>query len=216
MKWEACFLGLCLLLPVWGEGGKLLDEVVKNPGYWSQMCMLPRSRPLSELPLYGYSRSWSETRISPDNFRRLRAERGQVLREIERRLQNLARHPGADESDPLDSYLVVLLDLNGVEALPGLLELERALDVRAAYRVHPDLLDSKKVLRLPRHVQVLSTITAILTNEAAPGLDSLGKESRYDQAHRDQIVHLAEAFLRQVPPGRFRGKAAMSPKPEFR
>lgn len=181
------------------------------------MCMLPPSRPLSDLPINGYLRSWSETRISPDNFKRLRAQRAQVLAEIERRLLSLAKHPGNDsDSSPLDSYLMVLLDLNGVEALPSLLKLEKALDAQAAYRIHPELLDSQKAPRLSRHVQLLSTITALLTNEAAPGLERLGKEGRYDQEHRDQIVHVAEAFLRQVPLARFRGKAAMSAEPEFR
>lgn len=217
MRWKAGVLGLCLLLPSWAEGGKLLDEVLKNPGYWRQMCMLPPSRPLSDLPINGYLRSWSETRISPDNFKRLRAQRAQVLAEIERRLLSLAKHPGNDsDSSPLDSYLMVLLDLNGVEALPSLLKLEKALDAQAAYRIHPELLDSQKAPRLSRHVQLLSTITALLTNEAAPGLERLGKEGRYDQEHRDQIVHVAEAFLRQVPLARFRGKAAMSAEPEFR
>jgi len=226
-KW---LLALFLLHPVWAEGGKLLDEVVANPGYWSQMCSLYPMPGLRELPLFGFQRYWAEARISPANFQRLRADRTEVLAEISRRLESSAAMGRAP--DAWETYLLVLWDLNGVEALPALLKWEETLDATALYRTNPSLLetglgrwprDEAKAAELFsisngcwRHARVLSIITVLLAQEEAPGLQRLGKEARYDQAHRDLIVQLAQDFLRLVPAREHRGAAAMSEEPAFR
>ena len=187
----------------------LLDEVLAKPGYWTQMCdarvmLSPRAAantPTEQLPtyapplpLFGYER-WSESKISPENFLRLRQQRRQVIGEIATRLET---GKIADQA-----YWMVLLDLNGVEALPALLRFERQFTVRKL-RSDLDVRDSA-------HIQVLSVISAILKNERVSGLDRL--KPVYDQQQRDAIVSLASSFLDSTPATNFRAAAAMSTKP---
>lgn len=187
----------------------LLDEVLAKPGYWTQMCdtrviMSPRTvtgmppvqvpTHVPPLPLFGYER-WSETKFSPENFLRLRKQRSQVIREISSRLE--AGKP-ADQA-----YWMILLDLNGIEALRALLRFEKQFKVKRL-QVGLDVRDCA-------HIQVLSVITALLKNERVAGLSRL--EPIYNQQQRDAIVELANSFLKSTPPQNFRAAAGMKSEP---
>ena len=200
--------------------GKLLDQVLVEPGFYNQMCSSPRLKPPRELPLYGdYRRDWSLFYISSENFERLRDARYPVLQEIARRLpQALKTAPPArtekysfrteTPEQVLEVYLCILLDLNGVEALPALLQLEQGLNAASPYA------KNKPSRRYSTHVQVLSVITAILANEqATPQPES---KTTYDKKHRDQIIGSARNYLAQVKPTQFRAAAAMPLETTYR
>ena len=77
--------------------------------------------------------------------------------------------------DPVDHYLVILLDLNAVEAMPTLLKFERALNEVALYRLSPEVLEEVRTGFAARaapmqHTRILSIITTLLLNERAEGL----------------------------------------------
>ncbi len=110
-------------------------------------------------------------------------------------------NPGGKTAD--QAYWMILLDLNGVEALPALLRFERQFSVKK--------LGSDLDVRDSAHIQVLSVSTAILKNERVSGLDRL--KSVYNQQQRDAIVSLANSFLELTPATNFRAAAAMSTKP---
>ena len=208
-KW---LLAILLAMSAWGEpGGKLLDEVLARPGFWMQSCsarVLPSPRTIDgkarkiptyvpPLALFGYDR-WSESKISADNFLRLRARRTEIIQEIARRLQ-----AGAS---PRQEYWMILLDLNGIEALPALLGFEKQFKVME--------LSEGLDVRDSAHIQVLSVITALLKNEGQAGLEKI--QPVYTQQQRDLIVQLANEFLNSTRLENYRGAAAMSPKPTYR
>lgn len=226
-----------LLLSSWclangGEGAKLLDRIVKDPGSWTQMCMMSPPVPASEIPVGGYVRLWTSTKISDANFKLLRAHRSEVLDELSRRLPGckelaikctqteIGRAQGKklvwpDEDNKLEAYMMVLQDLNGIEALPTLLRLEVPVNKLALYDVlakRPD----PKWLTYPVHVQILSTITAILKNEGVKGAEQLGEHTVYDKAHRDQIVKMATDYLKSTKPSAYKGAKGMEPVPHPR
>lgn len=210
---------LLLLLAVLGAAfattpAELIDNIVKNPGYFSQNCRGPAQFPADELPLFGYRRSWSDVKISPENFLKLRAQRRDVLREIAVQLDAMNVERSRSDFSRGEMLLMMIQDLNGVEALAALVRLEKAFDKVAWYRTGgPAPAGTRSAY--PAHVQVLSTISAILKNENAAG--GLGKvKARYDQSSRDQIVGLADKFLDGVDPSAWRRGAAMSEKPDYR
>ena len=202
------------------QPGVLIDQVLVDPGFYNQMCSSPRLKPPGEIPLYGdYRRDWSLFYISSENFERLRDARYPVLQEIGRRLPQALKTPPPAWSnkhsfrtetaeDVLEVYLAILLDLNGVEALPALLKLEQSLDSVSPYS------KNKLSRRYSTHVQVLSVITAILANEqATPQPES---KTTYDKKHRDQIVGAARQYLAQAKPAQFRAASAMPQETTYR
>lgn len=228
--------GLALAEPTPKE---LLEAVLKDPGGYSQMCAMPEPKPRTELPLFGYQRDWRDSWITVENFKKLRAQRAGVVKAVARRLENalpgavkkaqseaarLKAGKGQTSTDPnLELEYMILLDLNGVEALPALLHLERKLDEAAIYRLPADKLaapDNPPEFYGPGgyldHVQVLSVISAILRNEQAAGVDSLKGPARYDQKHRDRIVSLANQFLKHTKPQNYRAGKAMAKEPVTR
>jgi hypothetical protein len=249
MLLKLLFLCLLLVAPARGEepsAAALLDQVIKEPGAWNQMCDIPRPKDLSRFPSRGIIRDWVWYWVGPDQFRTLRAQREGVVTEIGRRLdadralhvawagQELSPSPREIPSLPLEIYLVTLVDLNGVEALPALLRLEKGLDGMALYKAsitgklnasrskeveyfEPREGISKKY-RVPDrmyaayliHEQVLSTITALLANETKA---QFPEKLAYDQATRDDIIARAETLAKQ---SHFLGAAAMDPNPRHR
>lgn len=194
---------------VWAEpAGKLLEEVLAKPGFWMQSCsarVLPSPRTIDGKPrriptyvpplaLFGYERG-SESKISADNFLRLRTRRTEIIQEIARRLQAGAR--------PRQEFWMILLDFNGIEALPALLSFEKQFKV-VELSEGLDVRDSA-------HIQVLSIITALLKNERVAGLEKI--RPVYTQQQRNLIVHLASGFLKSTRPENYRAAAAMSAKP---
>lgn len=220
--------------------GELLDEVVQTPGGWNQMCSLPTHKPRTQLPLKSYHRDWAPAFVSPQNFLRLREYRKEVLQEISFRLLELL--PDAVDnterytekvrnkvkyawdwtlhSASLEIYLMILVDLNGTEALPTLLEFEAALAAVAPYRLPAEALEKQASdftpTRYLEHTQVLSVLATILEAENVPVRQELGDEVTYNQKHRDRLVKMAHDFLAATPPDRYKGEAAMSPKPSYR
>lgn len=220
---------------------RLLDEVLEKPGAWNQMCSFPPGNPRTSLPLNGYSRGWAADFITSANFERLRDGRGAVLREISPRLlalkSNLVENAEAlakkleskgkfstssrpaEPGHALETYLMIILDLNGVESLPALLEVEHALNQVALYRLPPEVLSWGETkyspVRYLEHTQVLSVITALLSSEGVD-LTELEQSPRYDQEHRDHIIELAERFLKTTPPKDYRRASAMEQETSYR
>lgn len=152
-------------LPAIADPGaaKLLDQTIRNPGYWSQMCSIPPPLPFDvPLPLYSLAVERFST-LTPENVSRLQAQRAEVVREIIARLHNLdlsRRAPqttgySSPQNSGQDPYalsgllLQIIIDLNAVETLPELLRLESDLSQRIErandnpYATLPDLdLDS--------------------------------------------------------------------------
>ncbi len=198
---------------------QLVNNVLKNPGYFNQNCNIPPPLPDKQLPLYGYRRSWSDSKISAENFTKLRAERSEVVKALAVQLDaiNVANFVGDSDYEARardETLLMMVLDLNAVETLAALLRLEKSLDKVAYYRSGKSA--PPKDYRLPPHAQVLSVITAILKNENAAGVDKLGPKASYDKATRDRIVALADQFERNVDPSRWKRGKAMSARPEAR
>lgn len=185
-------LGVWVLLS-FAAGATALEEVLEKPGIFSQMCMLMPPKPKGALPLFGYRRDWAMARISVENFRRLRSERPKVVAEAGRLLDSA-------EGDQLELCLMVLLDLNGVEAMPSLLRLEK--------RLHAKPVEGTEGGYSP-HVQVLSVLTALLRNEKVKGVERL--QAHYDESTRAQIVQLAQRFVSSG--AKPRAAAAMAAEP---
>lgn len=194
---------------------QLIDNVVKNPGYFSQNCSGPSPRPFKTMPLYGYRRDWSDSKISPTNFEKLRAQRLEVTHQLAREIDALNVKKSLQDFSRGEMLLVMVQDLNGVEDLSALLRLESEFDKVAYYR-QKNFKIPNQAYGLSPHVQVLSTITAILKNEKAKGLDQLGDKAVYDQATRNRIVNLAKNFVDHVEPQNYRRGAAMAARPETR
>jgi hypothetical protein len=194
----------------------LIDEIIKNPGPWKQMCggfSFGSQPPI--VPLFGYYRGHAFSKISEANFERLREQRDPVLQEISNRLDAITsktanlvvdstqrmleqkansasetiRIPRAPESAKLEIYLMFLLDLNGVEALPALLRLERALDQVALYRLPQDdweWVRAHATYASPKQQNhVLSIITALLLYEEAEGLMDSAIFEAYSKGYMD-------------------------------
>ena len=204
---------LCMLVaPAFAETAKeLIEKVTKIPGYDNQNCRGPGpKRPRDRLPLFGYNRPWADEIISPENFQKLRAQRKQVLQELAIQLDAINVQKSAKDFNKGQSIMKIKRDLNGVEALAALLRLEKAFAQGASYSEKGM---AKAEEPYPAHVQILSTITAVLQQERAAGLDQLGKTATYDRKHRDLIVKLAENFQRNVDPSQYRREAGMAAKP---
>lgn len=208
----------------------LLDEILREPGSWNQMCSFPGEKPAGVLPLYGnYRRDWASSFISSSNFERLRDCRKAALAEIAGRLPivltTVPPKKGKDHNfilgstdkpeHALEIYLEILLDLNGVESLPALLDLEQSLESSSPYpKSSRPATDSR---RYSNHVQILSIITAILANEKVDSIHQLGKETTtYDKNHRDLIVQMARDYLKQTGPEQFQASAGMTLETEYR
>lgn len=210
---------LCTAAYAQTPAAELVNNVLKNPGYFSQNCNIPPPLPDKQLPLYGYRRSWSDSKISAENFAKLRAQRSEVVKALAVQLDGVNAKGFVSDEDyetraKAETLLMMVLDLNAVEALSALLRLEKALDKMAYY--HTGKSAPPKDYRLPPQAQVLSVITAILKNEKAAGVDKLGPKATYDKATRDRIVALAEAFERNVDPSKWQRGKAMTAKPETR
>jgi hypothetical protein len=137
---------LAAAFPISAEtsAGKLLNEIIREPGHWSQMCWMPPAIP-SDVPLPYYSlvtpRYFS---LSQENIARLQKARPQVLPEIVRRMGkiDISRPPrqkkdafSTTESNQDPNHLSgllldIILKLDAVETLPELLRLEADLDAR--------------------------------------------------------------------------------------
>jgi hypothetical protein len=126
------------------SAAKLLDEIILEPGHWSQMCATPSPIPFDvPIPLDSLlaPRFFS---ISQKNFERLQERRDDVVPEIVRRLGriDLSQVPNAkaksfsateshqDPSQLTGLMLSIILELDAVEALPELLRLENELNSR--------------------------------------------------------------------------------------
>lgn len=189
------------------SAGELLDQVLSKPGAWNQMCSAMPLQKNDQIPLFGYWRN-PNFFISEANFTQLRNKRAAVLPEISDRLHRsvtaYADDPscgpgpllfpnikgdtesdglrsirvGLDGTSPLDEYLVIVLDLNGVEVLPALLAVEKAYHRTAKYPAPkvPGLdietegaaFYSGQAGPSRMHTRVLSVITALLLNEQYP------------------------------------------------
>jgi hypothetical protein len=206
---------LLLLSPAWAETPRqLIDSICKNPGSFDQSCR-PVTKNYKTLPLYGYRRFWADAHISKENFQKLRDQRLAVVREVAVEIDQINVARSLKDFSRGEVLMMVILDLNGVETLSALLRLEKEFD-KVAYYKNPKVKPAAEEFMLPAHVQVLSTITAILQNEKAAGLDQLGQSAVYDQDHRDTIVALAQKFVDNTDPQNYRRAAGMTPSPSVR
>jgi len=119
----------------------LLEEVIRKPGMWNQMCSIPG--PLAfdvPLPMYGLATP-RNFYLSEANLDRLRGQRAAVSADIVKLLNRMdlskaTNGPGTfsmtgSNQDPEQlsgTLLDIILRLNAVEALPGLLRLEADLN----------------------------------------------------------------------------------------
>jgi hypothetical protein len=176
----------------------LINEIIEKPGAWNQMCRIPGPYRPTNIPLFGYYRDETHSWISTANIARLRLWRSSVIEDIEARMSGatpkavymtksaLDSHikpeifadpdrPRKTEvsimaGDAIDHYLVILLDLNAIEALPTLLKFEKSLNEVAVYthsKEHLNKLSKVSVsFNMPRyHTRTLSLITVLLLNE---------------------------------------------------
>lgn len=225
----ALLCGAALLGPAWADGKSTLDQVLKNPGVWNQMCSPGEPKPWSELPFPGYHRSWTDQPLSPQNVQKLRADRARVLKSISAKLDQITpalvknesdeladRPPGGEAAAKVDQTLelccMALLDLNGSEDLPALLRLESALAQKAKYAA-PRWKNPEYHFTYLRHVQVLATMGGLLHNEGSAGVSGMKSPSTLTRAARNRIV---EAARRQVASGHYKGVAAMPANPDYR
>jgi hypothetical protein len=125
------------------SAAKLLDEVIRTPGQWSQMCASPPPLPFDvPLPLYALAtpRYFS---LSQANAARLLKRRDDVVPEIVARLSKFdfsMVKPGPASFSTLEFrqdpnhlsglMLQIILELKAVETLPQLLRLEANLNQR--------------------------------------------------------------------------------------
>ena len=230
------------------EVQELLSEVLEEPGSWNQMCSgIPRI-PQSVLPLYGFSRQWRGYYISEQQLEQLRDSRNLVINEICKRLrqrkmvfaqperiENSSETSGwfgkseKPPSEELENLILILLDLNAVEALPILLELESELykqtDLESVGVI--DEAETRSV-RYSSHVQLLSLLTAILQNENVSFESSLSYELceepsfdpsepkrkfrsyEYSKVTRDIIIEHVEQFIANTNPLDYVGPNAMT------
>lgn len=206
---------LVLLSPAWAETPRqMIDAICKNPGIFDQSCR-PITKSYKTLPLYGYRRFWADEHISKENFQKLRDQRLAVVREVAVEIDQINVAKSQTDFYRGEVLMMVVLDLNGVETLSALLRLEKEMN-KVAYYNTPKLKPAPEESMLPAHVQVLSTITAILQNEGAAGVEQLGKSAVYDQAHRDTIVRLAQKFVDDTDPQNYRRGAGMTAEPGIR
>ena len=133
----------------------------------------------------------------------------------------------------LETLLVILADLNAIEALPQLLKLEGRLNAKVDYGEVARDADAT-TREFSGHAQVLSLLITLLQNEKAPGLTELqtrpaedpfsaypelyggkssppARETVYNQANRDRIVRAAETYRQKTNPDDYRGARAMAP-----
>src|SRR5262249_26327155 len=118
------------------SGAKLLDDTIRNPGGWNQMCSMPPPLPFNvPLPLYSLAVSRFYY-LSSQDISRLRAQRGEVVPVIVKRLHDLDLSKKAQESSRHDpeglsgTLLQIVMELNAVETLPELLRVEADLNQR--------------------------------------------------------------------------------------
>ena len=170
--------------PEYEAAAKLVDEVIAKPGFTRQICS---TRALGNRVLFlPYQFYRGEDKITPKNYQLLRGQRDAVLQVVIDRLPDVMdaviadwearsaeggfRHPYGLISYEHSHYLAILIDLNGVEALPTLLALLGSMQG-----------DSYKLQR----GDTLSTITGILRQERyQPLLDS-----DMEQAYRERAFH---------------------------
>lgn len=145
MKRGKCWLifGLWLCAATVMRAG-LLEEVIRKPGTWNQMCAMPM--PLDfDVPLPMYSLATARNFfLSPANLDRLQEQRAVVGADIVSLLNRMdlskATNNSAQPVGLLDSnqdpeqlsgtLLDIILQLDVVEALPGLLRVEADLNQR--------------------------------------------------------------------------------------
>lgn len=123
----------------------LLEEVIRQPGVWNQMCSGPRALEFDvPLPMYGLAATRNFF-LSQQNLDRLEAERAAVGADIVNLLNRMdlakatIRAPSASlmdaNQDPEQlngTLLDIILQMNMVEAMPGLLRVEEDLNQRLA------------------------------------------------------------------------------------
>lgn len=209
MKW-LIFLALLAPSVALADPIPLLDDALQQLGG----CYDPRRSPklpeddyFSQIPMGGFRRSWEEPRITRETFEKLRGERDAVIEEVRVRLEATAAVEEAggklDLRPILELYLGVVLDLNGIEALPELLSLEQQFDRVATYEPRP---------YYTLHLEILSVIAALLGNEGAAGLEQLKEPVYYGQNQRDVIIRAARRFLASATT--HRAASAMRKVPE--
>jgi len=148
------------------QAAALVDEIIENPGLFSQICGSAMVAP-NVLSPYMFDRG--EERITAANFARLREKRDAVVALLRRRIQSKSS-PSTQVSSIEDIIrrpheLAMLIDLNGVEALPELVDYASGLTFGE-----------------PEQADALSTITAILRQERYPPLLTSDIEARYHKA----------------------------------
>ena len=123
----------------------LLEEVIREPGMWNQMCGMPG--PLAfdvPLPMYGLATP-RNFYLSEANLDRLRGQRAAAGADIVKLLNRMdlskatngprpfsTTGSGQDPQQLSGTLLDIILRLNAVEALPGLLRVEADLNQRLA------------------------------------------------------------------------------------
>ena len=209
MKHLMVFLLLTSFAQAQDLGGDVVAAVLKNPGHWEQNCRrgFDRVNPL-ELPTRGYRRFWTDYRISAENWQKLRDHRGAVMRELSRRLVafrpkvvkdskyeycflsgDLARaRQFSVDTEEFEVYLDMVQELQGVEAIPALLEIEKELNTRPLWMVKAA--NEANWHRYGLHVQTLSVLS-YLVHQRSGELDYLPKYSNYSSHTRNQIVAAA-------------------------
>lgn len=123
------------------SASELLDEIIRAPGRWSQMCASPPPVPFDvPIPLYSLATPRFHS-VSKENLGRLQKRRPEIVAEVVSRLgkidlmapaQVIAGEAGSAYSGQDPGYLTglilqIILELKIVEALPGLLRLEAEL-----------------------------------------------------------------------------------------
>jgi hypothetical protein len=137
---------LAAALPASAEtsAGKLLNEIIRDPGHWSQMCVASPPIPF-DVPFPFYSLATPRYfSLSQENVARLQKARAQVVPEIVRRMGKIdLSRPAKQKKDSFSTtdsdqdpnhltglLLDIILELNAVETLPELLRLEADLNFR--------------------------------------------------------------------------------------
>ena len=209
MKIVCAFLLLTSLSFAQEIGNDVVASVLRNPGVWEQNCRrgFDPVNPL-ELPTRGYKRFWSDYTISAENWQKLRNCRGPVVRDLSRRLlamkakavtqskfevcQLSGDWPRARkfwvDIEEYETYLEMIQELDGVEAVPGLLALEKALNERPLWMVKRG--KGTHWTHYGLHIQTLSVL-GYLVHQRTGELDDLPKYANYDSYTRNRIVAAA-------------------------
>ncbi len=178
---------------------KLIQEIMEHPVAYTQMCGAP-TLPAEEVSLCGFHR-WDGF-IAVKDFKRLRDARESVIAVIIQNFEvilqrkefalNVMVHKMEDD---YESQMMMLIDLNGVEALPSMVRLLDAVEEKqgAIQRTPPrkDVYDSVPSQVADLRSAILSTIFAILRQERYEPLlksEMEGKHKKWIEQNRDDLL----------------------------